>query len=91
MLLARHGFSQDVVIAGLLHDVLEDAPQFGPEVESFGEQVFGWVQTVTDPGKHDSNHPENLPWEERKAGYIEQIRRELGWKFFEEQQRKPRC
>lgn len=74
MILARQSFADDVIIAGLLHDVLEDAPEFGDEVLAFGEQVYRWVQTVTDPGKHDSNNPENLPWEERKAGYIEQIR-----------------
>jgi (p)ppGpp synthase/HD superfamily hydrolase len=75
MLLAEHGFAEDVIVAGLLHDVLEDSPQFGAEVEAFGEQVNRWVQTVTDPGKHDTSHPKDLPWDERKAGYIEQVRK----------------
>lgn len=74
LLLARHGFPEDVVIAGLLHDVLEDSPAFAPEVESFGEKVIRWVRTVTDPGKHSSGPSEKIPWEERKAVYIEQIR-----------------
>ena len=74
MLLARHGFPEDVVIAGLLHDVLEDSPSFTPEVESFGEKVFRWVETVTDPHKSQSSE-EKIPWEERKKVYIEQIRR----------------
>jgi (p)ppGpp synthase/HD superfamily hydrolase len=74
MLLAAHGFPEEVLIAGLLHDLLEDAPQFAPELEGFGGNVVRWVQTVTDPGKHDANHLQDLPWEERKAGYIEQIR-----------------
>ena len=41
-LLARHGFSEDVVIAGLLHDVLEDA--------KFGDASFqaDLQQTFTD-------------------------------------------
>ncbi len=72
MLLARHGFPEDVVIAGLLHDVFEDAPDFRPEVEAFGEGVTRWVETVTDPGKHDPGG--EAPWEKRKEGYIAQVR-----------------
>ncbi len=72
MLLARDGFPEDVVIAGLLHDVFEDAPQFRADVEAFGENVTRWVQTVTDPGKHDPAGERD--WERRKEGYISQIR-----------------
>ncbi len=73
MLLARYDFPEDVVIAGLLHDVFEDAPEFTPEVAAFGEHVVRWVQTVTDPGKHQPGG--EAPWEERKKGYIEQVRK----------------
>jgi (p)ppGpp synthase/HD superfamily hydrolase len=70
MLLNSHGFSEDVVIAGLLHDVLEDSPAFTAELVAFGEDVHRWVLTVTDP-----TAGQNLPnWLERKAVYIEQIR-----------------
>jgi (p)ppGpp synthase/HD superfamily hydrolase len=70
MLLQSHGFSEDVVIAGLLHDVLEDSPAFSADVAAFGDNVHRWVQTVTDPtaGKSFPN------WLERKAVYIDQIR-----------------
>ncbi len=69
MLLESQGFSEDVVIAGLLHDVLEDSPAFSAEVTEFGDNVQRWVLTVTDPKPVDPR-----PWLERKAGYIEQIR-----------------
>jgi (p)ppGpp synthase/HD superfamily hydrolase len=70
MLLESHGFAEDVVIAGLLHDVLEDSPAFAADIETFGDDVHRWVMTVTDPtaGKNLRN------WLERKAVYIEQIR-----------------
>jgi (p)ppGpp synthase/HD superfamily hydrolase len=74
MLLAVHGFPEDVIIAGLLHDVLEDAPQFAAEVAAFGPDVLRWVRTVTDPKKHDEQG-HDVPWDERKGVYIEQIRR----------------
>lgn len=74
MLLARHGFSEDVIIAGLLHDVLEDAPSFAAEVETFGDAVLGWVRTVTDPAKQENDESGELSWADRKAAYIEQIR-----------------
>src|SRR5580658_9864535 len=69
MLLESHGFSEDVVIAGLLHDVLEDSPAFAGEVAGFGDNVHRWVLTVTDPAGPNLDN-----WLERKAVYIEQIR-----------------
>jgi (p)ppGpp synthase/HD superfamily hydrolase len=74
MLLARHGFPEDVVIAGLLHDVLEDSPAFSAEVASFGPAVLGWVQTVTDPSKQEMDQEIRTTLAEQKADYIEQIR-----------------
>ena len=71
MLLASHGFPEDVVIAGLLHDVLEDSPEFSAELVAFGADVYRWVLTVTDP-LQDSGA--KGPWLKRKAAYIEQVR-----------------
>jgi (p)ppGpp synthase/HD superfamily hydrolase len=70
MLLESHRFSEDVVIAGLLHDVLEDSPAFAAELAGFGDNVHRWVLTVTDPTAGQNLHN----WLERKAVYIEQIR-----------------
>jgi predicted HD phosphohydrolase len=45
-LLDRHGFSEDVVIAGLLHDVLEDA-EFGDKTlqDALGETFLEFEDT----------------------------------------------
>ena len=71
MLLTSHGFPEDVVVAGLLHDVLEDSPEFRGEVVAFGANVQLWVETVTDPFANSKGRGD---WLERKQTYIGQIR-----------------
>lgn len=71
-LLAEFGLDEDVCIAGLLHDVLEDQPAFFPEVAAFGEGVVSLVREVSEQ-KLDTSGNER-PWVERKAGYIDKIR-----------------
>jgi (p)ppGpp synthase/HD superfamily hydrolase len=70
-LLSSHRFPEDVVIAALLHDVLEDSPQFRDEVVAFGENILRWVETVTDPY---TNNKGKGDWLQRKQAYIAQIR-----------------
>lgn len=68
--LKQYGFSAEVVAAGETHDVYEDTSF--PEVElerRLGTRVSTIVKMVT--------HDDSLPWEEKKAGYIEQVRQ--GW------------
>ena len=63
--LARHGFDEEVVAAGALHDVIEDCGVAAEELEaSFGERVASLVV-------HCSETDRSLPWEERKAHYVE--------------------
>ncbi len=68
LILARAGQSDDVVAAGLLHDVLEDTP-CQPRVlrREVGGVVATIVETVTEPDKRKHS------WEERKAKYLEQL------------------
>lgn len=73
LILSRYEFSEEVVIAGLLHDVLEDQPQCRAEVERFGPEVLGWVEWVSER-KYDE-HGKKLPWAERKHAYNERMRR----------------
>ncbi len=73
LILARHGFSEDVIIAGLLHDVLEDQPQCRADVERFGPEVLGWIEWVSE--RKFDDHGEKLPWVERKHTYNERMRR----------------
>jgi (p)ppGpp synthase/HD superfamily hydrolase len=72
VLLIRHGFSDDTVIAGLLHDVIEDqnvSPKF-IEAE-FGPAVAEMVVALTEK-KLEGN--EERPWELRKAEMLNQLR-----------------
>jgi (p)ppGpp synthase/HD superfamily hydrolase len=73
LILARAGASEDVVIAGILHDTIEDST---PEkkvsremlVERFGANVAALVESVTETRK-------DLPWEERKSEALDHIQR----------------
>lgn len=68
MLLKEHHCHNDLVIAGLLHDIVEDTEGTLEEIESiFGENISELVQSVTELEK-------TLPWEERKQHSIDQVR-----------------
>ena len=63
-ILSEQTKDEDVVVAGLLHDVLEDTEGYGYDeiVTDFGERVAKIVKEVTED--------KNLPWRERKEKYI---------------------
>src|ERR1019366_6852470 len=57
IILARAGASEDVIIAGILHDTIEDSiPEkkvsYGMIAENFGENVAELVESVTEPAKN---------------------------------------
>ncbi len=65
--LARYGFPESVVAAGLTHDVLEDTEIGVDELRTIvGDEALEIVQTLT--------HNDSLPWEEKKKAYIEAVR-----------------
>ncbi len=60
VILSQAGASEDVIIAGLLHDVVEDCDVELDDVRNeFGSSVVELVRSVTEEDK-------SLPWEERK-------------------------
>lgn len=66
-LLRSYGYSEDVQIAGLLHDVVEDTDCTPAELrESFGDVVADTVGWCTEQDK-------GSPWEERKAAMVARI------------------
>ncbi len=67
ILLARYGFSDEVVAAGLVHDVVEDAPI---SAEALREKLGDTVADIVAPVTHD----DSLPWIEKKKAYIEAVR-----------------
>lgn len=67
LMLTKHGFSDAVVAAALVHDVLEDTEY--PEADmraQLGEEVMAIVNAVTND--------DSLSWEEKKKKYIETVR-----------------
>ena len=68
LILSRYTGDEDTIIAGLLHDTLEDTPVTPEEIErEFGSKVREMVEDVTEhalPG---------LSWDTRKARYLRHL------------------
>jgi (p)ppGpp synthase/HD superfamily hydrolase len=66
-ILMEQGYSEVVIAAGLLHDVLEDTPYPPEGIEKLvGKKVLDIVRTVS--------YDETLDWDNRKDKYIETLR-----------------
>ncbi|WP_409276087.1 HD domain-containing protein [Neobacillus sp. SCS-31] len=65
MLLLKHGYSEELVAAGILHDTVEDTDATLQDIEKrFGRKVAEVVAGCSEPDK-------TLSWEERKEHTIE--------------------
>jgi (p)ppGpp synthase/HD superfamily hydrolase len=74
LILDRCGFDEDVVIAGLLHDVVEDTPTTIADVrDQFGADVGAIVALCTE--RKVDGQGKKRPWLDRKTEYIEVLRR----------------
>lgn len=78
-LVYENGGDEDQAIAGLLHDVIEDAeppsrvPLIRKEIlEQFGPRVLSLVEGCTD-GEADETG-EKAPWRERKEAYLNALK-----------------
>src|SRR5262245_64373722 len=68
LILSRYSGDEDTIIAGLLHDTIEDTLVTAEEIErEFGPKVRDIVLDVTE-----SRLP-NLSWETRKARYLRHL------------------
>ncbi len=73
LILAKAGANEDVIIAGILHDAIEDSIEAKKPLmptlieERFGKEVFDLVMSVTEQDK-------DLSWEVRKAEALEHIK-----------------
>jgi (p)ppGpp synthase/HD superfamily hydrolase len=67
MMLARWGLEEDVIVAGLLHDVVEDCEAWTRErvQQEFGAHVASIVAQLTED--------KSLTWEERKRRAVEDV------------------
>ena len=72
-LVLENGGDEDQAIAGLLHDVLEDAGLEHAEVirERFGDRVLAIVEACTD-GTPDAVG-NKAPWRHRKQAYLDHL------------------
>src|SRR4051794_27653437 len=65
IILIRYGFGEDLAIAGLLHDVVEDTDtSLALIAAEFGDDVARLVAAVSETKSADGSE---LPWEQRKA------------------------
>jgi len=72
VLLIRHGFGEDLAVAALLHDVVEDCGVPIQRIESeFGVEVARLVDAVSERKGEDGA---SLRWEERKAANLARLR-----------------
>jgi (p)ppGpp synthase/HD superfamily hydrolase len=70
LILSRYTDDEDTIIAGLLHDVLEDTELGEAEIaEALGEKVLAMVKDVTEPDLP------GLSWETRKLRYLRKLER----------------
>ena len=68
LLVAEDGADDDVIIAALLHDTLEDTSTTREEiVEQFNERVAALVESVTEIREIDGK---KLEWKESKTNYL---------------------
>ena len=67
---------EDIIIAGLMHDSLEDVPNYNYEnlKSDCGERVAEIVKFVTEPLDANKLENEQLPWLSRKEEYLKNIK-----------------
>lgn len=76
-ILDRAGFDEDVVIAGLLHDLLEDTPVTRVQIEvSFGSNVADLIVAVSEV-KLDAQG-QKRPWLDRKRDHLAAVAQAQG-------------
>ncbi len=74
ILLSSSTHDEDILIAGLLHDALEDVPDYTEEMleKTFGKRVLDIVLGVTEEFKLRNETPPS--WKEEKLRYIENLK-----------------
>lgn len=69
IILAKHNLPDEVIIAGILHDTVEDTSLTLEQIESeFGAKVAAYVKFCSELNKGDT-------WKKRKLDYMDQLER----------------
>lgn len=67
LILMEYTEDEDVLIAGILHDTIEDTAYTKEQMQQdFGQRVTQFVLEVTEP-------PKPLAWQQRKDGYLQHL------------------
>jgi (p)ppGpp synthase/HD superfamily hydrolase len=70
------GITDEVIVAGLLHDAVEDTDTTLDEIEElFGPEVRRLVSSASEPEELKKEPNQKETWKERKLHTIEQLRR----------------
>jgi (p)ppGpp synthase/HD superfamily hydrolase len=73
-ILRDHGFDEDLCIAGLLHDTVEDTGASAEQIaQRFGDGVAALVRAVTE--QKTASNGEKRPWRDRKLEQLDHLRR----------------
>ncbi len=72
LILAKTGAKENVIVAGILHDTIEDCKPYGSVTKELLEKEFGndVAEMVNDVTEQDKS----LPWEERKRLALEHVK-----------------
>ncbi|MBA3789097.1 bifunctional (p)ppGpp synthetase/guanosine-3',5'-bis(diphosphate) 3'-pyrophosphohydrolase [Patescibacteria group bacterium] len=74
LLLADADADEDTIIAGMLHDTIEDTQTTAEEIaRAFGARASALVLAVSEPKTNEDGT--TLTWKERKEAYLEQLAR----------------
>lgn len=67
-ILLSAGYSEEIIIAGILHDILEDTSGTEKDIENiFGKRVVDLIKSVTENTSIKS-------WEDKKNNYLENLK-----------------
>ena len=75
-ILSNYTGDEDIVVAGILHDVLEDVKgyYYDDMVRDFGERVAQIVKGVSEDKDPNVESDEKATWEERKSKYLANLK-----------------
>lgn len=74
IILLKHGFAEEVVLAGVLHDVVEDTAVTMEEVaRHFGDEVARLVAAVTEQKLEEEGERRERPWRVRKEDQLRHL------------------
>lgn len=78
VILSTHTGDEDVIAAGLLHDVLEDVPHYtySHMKKEFGERIANIVRGVTEDKSPRTKRTAKQTWMERKETYLKKLQRD---------------